>query len=162
MSFLSRVFRSKDSNAAKKQAKQNAPEDTAPPKPQWTDPYLRTEVSPEEVQELLRGCTQELKSRGLSPSPFFFPSMVRSRLTGDAGNLGLDIPFLLLPFRPSSDPSAARTFIRNFFNAEQKGSPLRGEALSQELRLSEPMVGPMKTSPNATNGLTRLRWLGSM
>ncbi|KAL1968282.1 hypothetical protein VTN77DRAFT_2117 [Rasamsonia byssochlamydoides] len=116
MSFLSRVFRGKDPSSAKKQAKQNAPEDTAPPKPQWTDPYLRTEVAPEEVQELLRGCTQELKSRGL------------------------DIPFLLLPFRPSSDPSAARTFIRNFFNAEQRGTPLRGEALSQELRLSEPMV----------------------
>lgn len=54
--------------------------------------------------------------------------------------LGLGIPFLLLPFRPSSDPSAARTFIRNFFNAEQKGTPLQGDALMQELRLTEPMV----------------------
>ena len=53
---------------------------------------------------------------------------------------GLDIPFLLLPFRPSSDPSAARSFIRNFFNAAQKGTPITGDALTQELRLTEPMV----------------------
>lgn len=66
MTFLAKVFRSKDSSAAKKQAKQNTPEQEAPAKPQWTDAWLRTEVTPEEVQELLRGCTQELKGRGLS------------------------------------------------------------------------------------------------
>jgi hypothetical protein len=66
MSFFARVFRGKDSSAAKKQAKQNAPDANAPSKPQWTDAYLRTEVAPEEVQELLRGCTQELKTRGSS------------------------------------------------------------------------------------------------
>ncbi|EED12344.1 morphogenesis protein (Msb1), putative [Talaromyces stipitatus ATCC 10500] len=115
MSFFSRVFRGKDSSASKKAAKHTAAEQV-PAKPKWTDAYQRSEVAPEEVQELLRGCTHELKSRGL------------------------DIPFLLLPFRPSSDPSAARTFIRNFFNAEQKGTPLQGEALIQELRLTEPMV----------------------
>jgi hypothetical protein len=53
----------------------------------------------------------------------------------------LDTPFLLLPFRPSSDPSAARTFIRNYFNQSfEKGSPVNGEDLAQELRLTEPMV----------------------
>jgi hypothetical protein len=52
--------------------------------------------------------------------------------------LGLDIPFMLLPFRPTSDPSAARSFIRNFFD---KGQALHGEHLRQELRLTEPMVG---------------------
>ena len=51
------------------------------------------------------------------------------------------MPFLLLPFRPTSDPSAARTFIRNFFNASvDKGTSLEGEGLNQELRLTEPMV----------------------
>lgn len=49
------------------------------------------------------------------------------------------MPFLLLPFRPASDPSAARSFIRNFFNAE-RGLQLQGERLSQELLLTEPMV----------------------
>ncbi|KAL1872598.1 hypothetical protein Plec18167_006716 [Paecilomyces lecythidis] len=114
MPFFTRVFRGKDSAAAKKQSKQTS-EPAEPPKPRWTDAWLRTEVSPEEVQELLHGCSHELKFRAL------------------------DIPFLLLPFRPSSDPSAARTFIRNYFNLE-RSTPLRGEALMQELRLTEPMV----------------------
>lgn len=53
--------------------------------------------------------------------------------------LALDMPFLLLPFRPASDPSAARTFIRNFFSME-KGIDMKGERLEQELILTEPMV----------------------
>ncbi|KAH8694026.1 hypothetical protein BGW36DRAFT_361848 [Talaromyces proteolyticus] len=127
MSFFSRVFRSKESAASKKNAKQ-APVQEAPAKPKWADAYQRNEVGPEEVQELLRGCTQELKLRGL------------------------DIPFLLLPFRPSSDPSAARTFIRNYFNASQKGAPLQGDALMQELRLTEPMK-------NAISETKANRWM---
>ncbi|CAI7664732.1 unnamed protein product [Penicillium palitans] len=122
MSFFSRVFRGKDSTATKKQAKPTAV-NTAPAKPKWTDAWQRTEVAPEEVQDLVRGCVHELKARAL------------------------DTPFLLLPFRPSSDPSAARTFIRNYFNQSfEKGSPVNGDALSQELRLTEPMVlcGVMK------------------
>ena len=51
----------------------------------------------------------------------------------------LDIPFLLLPFRPASDPSAARTFVRNYFSMD-KGTQLVGERLEQELILTEPMV----------------------
>ncbi len=51
--------------------------------------------------------------------------------------IALDMPFLLLPFRPTSDPSAARTFIRNYFDRAQS---LYGEVLAQELRLTEPMV----------------------
>ena len=87
-----------------------------PPKPLWEgDAWTRNEVEPEEIQELLRGCTIELKSRAL------------------------DMPFLLLPFRPASDPSAARTFIRNFFSME-KGVELKGERLEQELMLTEPTV----------------------
>ncbi|CCU81417.1 of RhoGap superfamily/morphogenesis protein (Msb1) [Blumeria hordei DH14] len=80
-------------------------------KPQHEDAWLRKSVAPNEVQELLRGCVAEIKARGL------------------------DIPFLLLPFRPTSDPSAARTFIRHHFEKN-----LRGEHLTQELRLTEPMV----------------------
>ena len=58
--------------------------------------------------------------------------------------LALDLPFLLLPFRPASDPSAARTFIRNFFSME-KGADMKGERLEQELILTEPMVNPFFT-----------------
>ena len=64
MPFFSRAFWSRESSAAKRQARQKA--NAAPAKPQWTDAWQRTEVSAEEVQELLRGCTQELKSRGSS------------------------------------------------------------------------------------------------
>ncbi|KAJ5124232.1 uncharacterized protein N7515_008057 [Penicillium bovifimosum] len=117
MPFFSRVFRGKDSTATKKQAKPTAAVDLVPAKPKWTDAWQRTEVAPEEVQDLVRGCVHELKARAL------------------------DTPFLLLPFRPSSDPSAARTFIRNYFNQSvEKGSPVNGDDLTQELRLTEPMV----------------------
>lgn len=51
-------------------------------------------------------------------------------------NAALDHPFLLLPFRPTSDPSAVRTFVRHFFD----NNAVRGEALAQELRMTEPMV----------------------
>ena len=94
---------------------------TPPPKPLWEgDAWTRKEVEPEEIQDLLRGCTNELKSRAL------------------------DMPFLLLPFRPASDPSAARTFIRNFFSME-RDIELKGERLEQELMLTEPMVGNIRS-----------------
>lgn len=48
----------------KKNAYTNGAVPTPPPKPRWEDAWTRTEVEPEEVQELLRGCTHELKSRG--------------------------------------------------------------------------------------------------
>ncbi|KAI9047820.1 hypothetical protein LZ554_008528 [Drepanopeziza brunnea f. sp. 'monogermtubi'] len=111
-SFFSRL-KGKDGPAKVKKGAQQPAQNEAPPKPRWEDAWTRTSVGPEEVQELLRGCTSELKSRAL------------------------DIPFLLLPFRPTSDPSAARSFIRNFFDRRE---PLRGELLAQELRLTEPMV----------------------
>ena len=71
MPFLARVFRIKDSQAPKK-TKAPVVEDIGPPKPKWTDAWQRTEVSPEEVQDLLRGCTQELKARGRFGFIFFF------------------------------------------------------------------------------------------
>ncbi|KAL2836959.1 hypothetical protein BJX68DRAFT_26188 [Aspergillus pseudodeflectus] len=117
MSFFSRVFRSKDSNAAKKGSKSPAAASTVPAKPAWTDAWQRTEIAPEEVQQLLRACTQEFKARALQT------------------------PFMLLPFRPSSDTVTARTFIRNYFSQSMKrGSPFAGDELAQELRLTDPMV----------------------
>lgn len=47
------------------------------------------------------------------------------------------MPFLLLPFRPTSDSSAARSFIRNYFD---RAMHMHGEMLAQELRLTESMV----------------------
>ncbi|KAK8122440.1 hypothetical protein PG984_011110 [Apiospora sp. TS-2023a] len=96
-----------------------------PQKPTWEDAYARTSVDPEEVGELIHACTEELKAR------------VYLGLTCMSQTLALDLPFLLLPFRPTSDPSAVRNFIRHFFDGAQ---PARGEFLVQELRMTEPMV----------------------
>ncbi|KAK4227480.1 hypothetical protein QBC38DRAFT_189134 [Podospora fimiseda] len=87
-----------------------------PQKPRWDDAWARTNVDPEEVDELIHYCSAELKARAL------------------------DLPFLLLPFRPTSDPSAVRTFVRHFFDGRDGSPTLRGEALAQELRMTEPMV----------------------
>ena len=51
---------------------------------------------------------------------------------------------MLLPFRPTSDTSASRNFVRNFFKAAYDGThQFSGEGLAQELRLTEPLVGPI-------------------
>jgi hypothetical protein len=68
MPFFSSIFKSKDgagtSSKSKKHAVQNSAALVAPPKPRWEDAWLRKDVEPEEVHELLRGCTHEMKSRG--------------------------------------------------------------------------------------------------
>ncbi|KAG6011651.1 hypothetical protein E4U43_008194 [Claviceps pusilla] len=109
--FLSRL-KTRDGLRKKKHGMQDLA-CALPLKPKWDDAYTRTSVEPEEVHDLLHFCTAELKARGL------------------------DIPFLLLPYRPTSDPSAVRTFVRHFHD-DSYG--LAGEALSQELRMTEPMV----------------------
>lgn len=53
----------------------------------------------------------------------------------------LDSPFLLLPFRPTSDPSSSRGFIDSFFKSNASDSAqYRGTNLQQELRLTDPTV----------------------
>lgn len=121
MPFFRNVFKSKEgprsASKAGKYADQNDGGPVAPPKPRWEDAWSRKDVAPEEIQELIQVCTQEMKSRAL------------------------DMPFLLLPFRPDSDPSASRNFIRNFFKSQFEGTTqFQGEGLHQELRLTEPMV----------------------
>ena len=135
MPFLKRVFGKSDGSKSKKNAVPVTNGHADPVQPQWTDAWARTNVHAEEVSELIRGCSNELKSRG---EWIEVPERVLLHDT-DPG-VGLDMPFLLLPFRPTSDPSAARTFIRNYFSP-LSGNFLKGEALLQELRLSEPMVG---------------------
>ena len=65
------------------------------------------------------------------------------------------MPFILLAFRPTSDPSAARTFIRNYFDAHKR-IQLRGDDLNQELMLTEPTV-----SRHIVVRETKLRILGA-
>ncbi|KAF2766906.1 DUF1708-domain-containing protein [Teratosphaeria nubilosa] len=91
----------------------------APRKPRYETSWQSKTVVLEEVQELIHACTVEMKSRAEA----------------------LDSPFLLLPFRPDSDPSGARSFIRNFYQANSEGSSqYRGASLQQELRLTDPVV----------------------
>ncbi len=40
--------------------------DQLPSKPRWEDAFLRKTVEPDEVQDLVRRCTEELKARGMT------------------------------------------------------------------------------------------------
>ncbi|KAI1127127.1 hypothetical protein F5Y10DRAFT_200651 [Nemania abortiva] len=113
--LLSRL-RGKDGNFRSKNNRHADSTPQFPIEPRSYD-YESPSVKPEDVQELIHLCTEELEARAL------------------------DLPFLLLPFRPTSDPSAVRTFIRHLFGRKHgpKGV-LKGEDLAQELRLTEPMV----------------------
>jgi len=65
-SFFSRL-KSKDGPTKLSKSKKNAPQgdiQQTAPKLAWEDAWTRKTVEPDEVQELLRGCTLELKSRG--------------------------------------------------------------------------------------------------
>lgn len=55
----------KDGKSKKKGA--NDELDQQPAKPKWTDAWARTSVEPEEVHELVKRCTEEIKSRGTPP-----------------------------------------------------------------------------------------------
>ncbi|EMC95004.1 hypothetical protein BAUCODRAFT_577524 [Baudoinia panamericana UAMH 10762] len=91
----------------------------APVKARYQSTWSSKTVELMEVEELVHLCTAEMKSRGEA----------------------LDAPFLLLPFRPDTDASGARTFIRNFFKSNAEGShQFRGSGLAQELRLTEAVV----------------------
>lgn len=51
-----------------KSKKKNAANDltgSLPAKPKWDDAYTRKTVEPEEIHELIRCCTEELKARGM-------------------------------------------------------------------------------------------------
>ena len=63
MPFFSKS-KSRSRDKSKKDANALTNGHTGPVKPQWSDAWLRTRVDPDEVVELLRGCTQELKARG--------------------------------------------------------------------------------------------------
>ncbi|KAJ4990243.1 hypothetical protein SVAN01_04334 [Stagonosporopsis vannaccii] len=114
MPFFKNVFKSKD--ASRSGSKAEASSEPAP-RPRWEDAWSRDDVAPEEIQELVHVCTEEMKSRAI------------------------DMPFILLPFRPTSDTSASRNFVRNFFKAQYEGTrQFRGGSLVQELRLAEPLT----------------------
>ena len=51
------------------------------------------------------------------------------------------MPFLLLPYRPGSDPVGSKSFIRNFFRKEYDNAwENKPKQLHDELMLMEPVV----------------------
>lgn len=62
--FLNKVFK-RENSAAAKRAEADAAAAAKPVEAKYQDAWFRTSVTPEEVQELLRGCTNEIKHRGL-------------------------------------------------------------------------------------------------
>jgi hypothetical protein len=58
-----RVFR-RDADAKSKK-NVNANQVVEPPVPKWEESWTRKDVQPEEVQELIHVCTEEMKSRGM-------------------------------------------------------------------------------------------------
>ena len=65
MPTFSKLFKSRDASS-KKDAKPFVNGSTSPAKAEWSDAWIRTRVDPEEVAELISGCTRELKSRGVA------------------------------------------------------------------------------------------------
>lgn len=67
--LFSRLKGGKEGNKKKNAAAQQSASD-APAKPKWDDAWTRTTVEPEEIHQLIRYCTEELKSRGMiAPRP---------------------------------------------------------------------------------------------
>ncbi|KAK3109340.1 multicopy suppressor of a budding defect, partial [Teratosphaeriaceae sp. CCFEE 6253] len=111
----------------------------APQPPRFQSTWSSRTIEPAEVEELVHVCTAELKSRGES----WAQQCVGEHEVADGSIAGaaLNAPFFFLPFRPDTDPSGARTFIRNFYKHNADGSAhYRAAGLRQELRLTEPVV----------------------
>lgn len=56
-------LKGRDSKTKKKNAA--IASEQAPAKPKWDDAYTRKTVEPEEIHDLIRCCTEELKARGM-------------------------------------------------------------------------------------------------
>jgi hypothetical protein len=83
--FFSRLKGKDGSKGRKKGA--NDPANQADAKPKWDDAWTRKTVEPEEIHELVRCCTIELKARG----------KLLSRCCTIVIHMVLDANYLLLP-----------------------------------------------------------------
>ncbi|KAK4695054.1 hypothetical protein P7C71_g2636, partial [Lecanoromycetidae sp. Uapishka_2] len=91
MGFFSK-FKSKDRDGGvstpkskkTKNAHTNGAVPAPPPRPHWEDAWARKEVEPEEIQELLRGCTYEMKSRDSDMARDAFATFIPLSVESDA------------------------------------------------------------------------------
>lgn len=69
-SFLS-ILKGRDGSRTKSRKNSNLSQlaDQKPTKPKWEDAWTRKTVEAEEVQELIRRCTKEIKDRGRTRIP---------------------------------------------------------------------------------------------
>lgn len=67
------------------------------------------------------------------------------------------MPFLLLPFRPGTDPVGSKSFIRNFFKMQYEGTWQNASLeIRTELMLMEPIVSfPQHRSADTAYKLCR-------
>lgn len=97
------LFSRKKDGKSKKKGANGDVYDQQPEKPQWTDAWARTSVEPEEVHELVKRCTEEIKNRGMlshrgPPKPRLQPPLVLGHL---CPSLHLSMPLPL--FRVSHE-----------------------------------------------------------
>ena len=68
------------------------------------------------------------------------------------------MPFLLLPFRPGSDPVGSKSFIRNFFKMQYEGTwQDKSRDVQMELMLMEPIVRLTNTPYSSASANERYR-----
>lgn len=102
MPFFKNVFKSKD--ATRSGSKADASSEPAAPRPRWEDAWSRGDVAPEEIQELVHICTQEMKSRGMAQ---------RHALATTGDNADMQQPLICLSssFLSAQPPTQARLVI---------------------------------------------------
>ncbi len=88
--FFNRVFKRDN---ARRHADVGDAANAQPASVEKQDPWLRTEVSPAEVQELLRECTHEIKSRGRNA---LYPNYLQKS--------EMECSYMCRPFYPISTP----------------------------------------------------------
>ena len=125
MGFFSKAFKGKEGasgtpKSKKKPAPTNGVVAAPPPKPHWDDAWTRKEVEPEEIQDLLRACTIEMKSRGMiTPIWLDRPAADSRNSPGPA--------FLLIAFQARLRPQCSPYF-RSQLLQHGQGRTSRGRA----------------------------------
>lgn len=79
--IFSRINKARDARQKKKNAL-NDLENSLPAKPKWDDAYTRPSVEPEEIEDLIKCCSEEIKARGMYNSVISIVFLSNSYRTG--------------------------------------------------------------------------------
>lgn len=83
--------------------------DQQPAQPQWTDAWARTTVEPEEIHELVKRCTEEIRSRGMPSILRVWSLQAALHLPHASGHLSLSAGALVR--RPPSNRLVSQKLI---------------------------------------------------